>query len=60
MKFEFNDIMVDWVREFYNNMDIVSANEVKTYVRGNWFTITPDELGEFLDILVLAAFDYPV
>lgn len=60
MKYEVTEIMVDWVRELYNNMDIVSTSEVKTYVTGNWFTITPDELGEFLDILMLSKFDYLV
>ena len=30
MKFDVTNIMVDWVREFYNNMDVVSDSEVKT------------------------------
>ena len=41
-------------------MDIISASEVKTYVRGNWFSITLTNLGEFLDIPVLDAYVYPV
>ena len=60
MQFDATEIMVDWVREFYNNMDVVSALEVKTYVLGKWLSITPTELGEFLDILVLTEFDYLV
>ena len=60
MKFDVTNILVDWVREFYNNMDVVLASEVKTYVRGLSLIVTPAKLGEFLDIPVLAEFDYPV
>ena len=60
MKYDTTEILVDWVREFFNNMDVVSAAEVKTYVRGTWFNITPMEIGELLDIPVLAEFDYHV
>ncbi|XXG80317.1 hypothetical protein AAC387_Pa09g1223 [Persea americana] len=60
MKFDATEILVDWVREFYNNMDVVSASEVKTYVHGKWLTITSTELTEFLDIPMLAKFDYPI
>ncbi|XXG58862.1 hypothetical protein AAC387_Pa04g1058 [Persea americana] len=41
-------------------MDVVSASELKTYIHGTWLTITLAELGEFIDIPVLAKFDYPV
>lgn len=60
MKFDVIDIMVEWVREFYNNLDVILNSKVKTFVRGTALTITPADLGEFLDILVLAEFDYPI
>ncbi|KAJ8638644.1 hypothetical protein MRB53_012911 [Persea americana] len=60
MSFELNEILGDWVRKFYNNMDIVSAEMFKTYVRGKWIIVNPSELGEFLDIPVPDEYDYPI
>lgn len=41
-------------------MDILSDLTLKAYVRGTLLTVIQAELGEFLGIQVLDAFDYPV
>lgn len=60
LSFEVNEILVDCVCEFYNDMDIVSGETFKTYVRGKWIIANPSELTELLDIPIPYEFDYPL
>ena len=59
LKFESSKIYVDWVREFYNNMEIEESGSLKTYVRGKWITITMDDIVDFIDIPVVENPNYP-
>lgn len=47
------DVFKDWVMEFYCNMHDIGPDSFQSYVRGVYITISPDELGAFLQILCL-------
>lgn len=58
--FHSKQIYVDWVREFYNNMEIQDSGNLKTYVRGKWITISASDLADFIDIPEVENPDYPI
>lgn len=60
MKIDVTDIMVDWVQEFYNNLDVILNSKVQRFVCGTALTITSADFGEFLDLSVPDEFDYPI
>ncbi|XXG76621.1 hypothetical protein AAC387_Pa08g0928 [Persea americana] len=53
-------IYVEWVKEFYNNMEIQDSVNLKTYVRGKWITISAADLADFIDIPEVENSDYPI
>lgn len=60
LKFETSAIYIDWVREFYCNMELVSSTFLKTFVQGKWITITAADIVDFLDIPIVEGPDYPL
>ena len=60
MKFESSKIYVDWVREFYNNLEIEESGSLKTYVLGKWIMITTGDIADFIDIPMVENQDYPI
>ena len=60
MKFESKKIYVDWVQEFYNNMQIEDSGSIKTFVREKWITISLVDIADFFDIPVVENPDYPI
>ena len=60
MKFKSSKIYIDWVREFYNNMDIEKSGPVKTFVRGKWIKINAGDIANFVDIPVVENPEYPI
>ena len=51
---------MEWVREFYNNMEVEDSRAVKTFVRGKSLTISVDDIAGFIDISVEQNLDYPI
>lgn len=47
VSFDTNEILWDWVREFYSDMEVVSSEISKTYVRGKWIDASRLLLGNF-------------
>ena len=60
VKFETKQIVVDWVREFYNNMEVEDNGDLKTFVRGKWISISPAVLADFIKIPVVGNPHYPI
>lgn len=50
--------LVDWVREFYCNMQVNYAELFTTYVRGKNIAVSPSSLAEFLSIEKIGEPDY--
>lgn len=53
MKFNTKKIHVNWVREFYCNLEIVDSEKMKTFVRGKWLTISVEDIADFINIPVV-------
>lgn len=51
-------ILVDWVHEFYCNMQVNSAELFTTYVHGKNIAVSPSSLVEFLSIEKIDEPDY--
>ena len=60
VKFESKQIVVDWLREFYNNMEVEDNGDLKTYVRGKWISISSAILADFIKIPVVENPHYPI
>ena len=60
VKFNSSKIFVDWVREFYNIIEVEDNGAIKTYVSGKWITISIVDIADFLDILEVTNPDYPI
>ncbi|XXG82507.1 hypothetical protein AAC387_Pa10g0437 [Persea americana] len=53
-------IVVNWVRELYANMNEVSDTSFKTFVRGHELDITPDLLSQVLEIDRVEGAHFPI
>ena len=60
VKFDTKQIVVDWVREFYNNMEVEDNWDIKTYVRGKWISFSPAILADFIEIPMVENAHYPI
>lgn len=60
VRFESKEIYVDWVHEFYNNIEVEDNGRLKTFGRGKWITVSTDVIANFIHMPVVANPDHPI